>query len=467
MRSRKWALILATSFVLPMPAVAACSLTHADLPVKIVGLRALIPVTFNGSDATMVVDSGDFYSMLSSASAMALKLKVVASPNISFVRGIRGTASVALTSVDRFVLENIPFNRKVQFLVGGTDAGNDAAGLLGQNILGVDDTEYDLANGMIRLMTPKNCHRQVLAYWAARDKLPVSMVDLENTRGYPSGILSSAFLNGHRILVMFDSGAPLSVLTLHAARRAGITPNSPGVTPAGMAFGVGQSLTRSWIGTFESLKIGQEEIKHTRLRFADISPGDVDMILGMDFFLSHRIYVARSQGRLYFTYNGGPVFNLQSPAAPAKPIAATPLAQRGYSTGISPAKDAAGLAAQGDALLARHEYAQAIASLTQAIRIDAGHPDYFYQRAVAYRATRQAAPALQDLDQALKLEPSYVDALLARAAIELSEKDRDAARADIDAVSHFESDESDRRLALSSFYEALDARQEAIQQLDL
>ena len=30
------------------------------------------------------------------------------------------------------------------------------------------------------------------------------------------------------------------------------------------------------------------------------------MLLGADFFLSHRIYVANSRDKLYFTYNGGP-----------------------------------------------------------------------------------------------------------------------------------------------------------------
>ena len=39
------------------------------------------------------------------------------------------------------------------------------------------------------------------------------------------------------------------------------------------------------------------------------------MLIGADFFLSHRIYVASSQRKLYFTYNGGPVFNLDTPGA--------------------------------------------------------------------------------------------------------------------------------------------------------
>ena len=31
----------------------------------------------------------------------------------------------------------------------------------------------------------------------------------------------------------------------------------------------------------------------------------IDMLLGMDFFLSHHIYISKAQHRLYFTYNGG------------------------------------------------------------------------------------------------------------------------------------------------------------------
>ena len=44
------------------------------------------------------------------------------------------------------------------------------------------------------------------------------------------------------------------------------------------------------------------------------------MLLGADFFLSHRILVSNSQHKLYFTYNGGPVFQLDRGAvAGAKP----------------------------------------------------------------------------------------------------------------------------------------------------
>ena len=41
---------------------------------------------------------------------------------------------------------------------------------------------------------------------------------------------------------------------------------------------------------------------------ADHSTGLPHMLLGADFLRAHRVLVARSQGRLYFTYSGGTVF---------------------------------------------------------------------------------------------------------------------------------------------------------------
>ncbi|MEA1674201.1 hypothetical protein [Nitrospirillum sp. BR 11163] len=38
-----------------------------------------------------------------------------------------------------------------------------------------------------------------------------------------------------------------------------------------------------------------------------------DMLLGLDFLRAHRMFVAHSQHRIYFTYVGGPVFQVTGP----------------------------------------------------------------------------------------------------------------------------------------------------------
>jgi tetratricopeptide (TPR) repeat protein len=237
------------------------------------------------------------------------------------------------------------------------------------------------------------------------------------------------------------------------------------VVPAGVGIGLGRGTFREWLAPFASFKLGSEEVRHTKLRFASFNLPDADMVLGMDFFLSHRIYVANSQHKLYFTYNGGPIFNLsiQEPvAAPSASVSALPTAQASTAT-----PSATELAAQGSALVARQQYDQAIAILTQAAELDPKDPRVLYERSMAYLARKQADPALSDLNQALQLKPDYVDALLTRARVQLSRKDTAAARADLDALDRIELKGSDLRYRLSDMYLALGAPDRAVHQLDL
>ena len=60
--------------------------------------------------------------------------------------------------------------------------------------------------------------------------------------------------------------------------------------------------------------VGGEVISNNRLEVADFLLGDVEVLVGVDFFLSHRIYVSKSQRRIFFTYNGGRVFALNGAA---------------------------------------------------------------------------------------------------------------------------------------------------------
>jgi len=233
-----------------------------------------------------------------------------------------GRASPSVANVKVLTLAGIPLH-DVKFLVGGSDIGAGTVGVLGQNVLHLADVEYDLAQGVVRLMKVQDCSKTVLAYWVGTS-LPYSVINVESTTPQKPFTTSSAYINGHEIRVMFDSGAGVSILSTKAAARVGIKPDSPGVVSAGPTWGFGSNTIPSYIAPFSSFKIGEEEIRNTRLRIADIDLPNADMLIGPDFFLSHRIYVANSQHRLYFTYNGGPVFNLSSAKYESTAAAPTP-----------------------------------------------------------------------------------------------------------------------------------------------
>lgn len=472
---------------LPACGAPVCTLSkRAELPVTMNGLRPLVHATINGTDAQFIADSGAFYSMLTPAMAEQFRLPLKTAPFGISVAGVGGEASRTwVTTVHNFGIftVNIP---DVEFLVAGNDFGR-AAGLLGQNVLRLaGDVEYDLANGMIRLMTPKDCGKSALAYWAGSQSF--SVLDIDRATREAPHTRAVAYLNGQKIQVIFDTGAAASVLTLDAAKRAGMTPSSPGAVPSGAMYGVGTRVSQSWVAPFASFKIGDEEIRNARLRFGSAGIRGVDMLLGSDFFLSHRVYVANGQQKLYFTYNGGPVFNLTAnPASSATNSQANPPAPRtdadsaaSGSQGTDTAKaaapadaatdapaaaladlpqlppdqpsDAAGFSRRGAAYASRHDFAHAIADLTRACELSPNEASYFYQRGLAYLDNNQPGLALADFDQALKLRPNDLAMLLSRAALNIRKGERAAVIADLDAASRIAAREDTAHVPLGHMY---------------
>jgi predicted aspartyl protease len=319
----RWRGVLATLSVLataaPQEASAACKVVRlVEIPVTMSGLVPLVHARINGADVRLIADSGSTVSLLTPAAAAAYKLPVQPAPASFGISGVGGEARARLTTVKTltFLNHDIP---DAMFAVAGNDLG-EAAGLLGQSLLGIADVEYDLAKGAIRLMRPYDCHDAWLAYWDKSPQTSVIAIHRGNDDAVNTGTFADAYLNGSRIRVQFDTGSEGSILDLHAARLAGITTTSAGVVPAGSNYGVGRGAVKTWIAPFHSFRIGDEEIRNTRLRIGDSGMDDVDMLLGADFFLSHRIYVANGQGKVYFTYTGGPVFDLSSrePGNPAQ-----------------------------------------------------------------------------------------------------------------------------------------------------
>ncbi len=297
---------------------ARCSLGKiAELPVTMSGAMPMVSAKVNGTDVRFVADSGSFYSLIWPNEASELHLRVDKLPFQLLVWGVGGATQASYTTVRLFTLANIPLHN-VEFIVAGNDLENSAAGLLGQNILRVADTEYDLANGVIRLMQPRDCNKDVLAYWAT-DK-PYSVIPIEFATKESPFTIGVAYLNGTKLRVMFDTGSARSGLSVRAAQRAGVKVTDSDVRPAGEVYGMGRRRRQSWIAPFASFKIGDEEVHNTRLRITDME-GDADMLIGADFFLSNRIYIATGQRKLYFTYNGGPVFNLEG--VPLSPVHAS------------------------------------------------------------------------------------------------------------------------------------------------
>jgi len=294
--------LLMTATILPSASYATCRRAAADLPITIQDTRPVIGAKINGQDAKLLIDSGSYLSSMSASAAEQYKLQTGVSAS---------HASPSAAVVRKFTVANVDVNN-FEFQITGNQGGDSGnAGLLGQSFLERWDVEYDLANGMLRLMTDDDCHNTFLAYWVTPGQAYTTMSIRSASTKEPL-TMGTAYVNGVKIRVTFDTGAPQSVLSVKAAERAGVKIDAAGVVDGGLTRGAGRNLVKSYIAPFDSFKFENgEEIRHTRLRVADLNMNS-DMLLGADFFLSHRVFVASSQNKLYFTYNGGPVFNLMT-----------------------------------------------------------------------------------------------------------------------------------------------------------
>jgi predicted aspartyl protease len=314
-----WALLL-TGLSVEARAQDACRMLQlAELPVTVIGSKATIPVKVNGHEALFFIDSGSSGSIINPDWADRLGVK----KRIHFgyeTRGIAGSQSLRDADAETFAVGEMSF-RNANFLVE-EGLPPQVGGLLGRNLLGAVDVEYDFGGKVVRLFRLEHCQTMIPTYWAKAEQ--INTLDLLGADEHNNAIVTDVFVNGRRLRALWDTGAGTSVLSARGASRAGLSRTGAGTVAAGKVRGFGFDPPDSWIAPVETFALGREQISHTRLRFIDKDTFAEVMLLGFDFFLSHRVFVAYSQHKLYFTYNGGPVFQLDGPPAGEPKPAAKP-----------------------------------------------------------------------------------------------------------------------------------------------
>jgi hypothetical protein len=101
-----------------------------------------------------------------------------------------------------------------------------------------------------------------------------------------------------------------SILTREAAERIGIKLDSPDVLDIGYTKRSGWDPVKTHVVRVKTFKIGDnEQIANIEIPIGDVKLRSVDMLLGADFFMTHRIIVGNKEERLLMSYNGGAVFD--------------------------------------------------------------------------------------------------------------------------------------------------------------
>jgi predicted aspartyl protease len=283
--------------------------------------RLIVDGQINGQKVGVRLDTGAWQSVLLRRAADRLGLTRYEALGYRVV-GIGGETHAEYATVDEFKLGQAVRRNWRVLVVGERDWGRDVALLLGYDVFEQADVEFDLASNAVRLFQPQDCGDVPLAYWA-RGMLDVVKLDVDNVK---PAIRVPVKLNGKSLIAEVDSGASRSLVSRLVAEQLGVTPDTPGSRADGKVRGLGAGEPDRQIGAFESFSIGGETIRNPDIAFTDLQADTgaetgtrlttrrelADMLLGLDFLRAHRVYVAHSQGKLYFTYSGGPVFSRAS-----------------------------------------------------------------------------------------------------------------------------------------------------------
>ena len=190
------------------------------------GSRMLVPVTINGVDKFMILDTGASASSVTRAVAQELGLSLYQISPRSALYDVNGNVSREATTVANFKFGRQEI-RDVQFRIwpnpelGKVDPR--LAGILSRDQLFQYDLDIDYANGVLKLFSPEHCRGNVL-YWKAS---AVAVGEFDTKGGH---INIEATLDGQKLNAIIDSGSVNSILRADDARDFfGLTASSPGM----------------------------------------------------------------------------------------------------------------------------------------------------------------------------------------------------------------------------------------------
>jgi predicted aspartyl protease len=293
----------------------------AQIPVTIDNNRAFIPgVQLNAQPVATMLDTGAAFSFLWQNEAVRLGLRLTKANGNYHAYGAGGEGTIFVTVVDHFQMGNFVGDQLDLAVMGTPDDARRAPFVIGDDLFSHYVTEYDFAHGVVRLFKPEGCASAQMMYWSTT----YSMAELESLSSTDPKIKLAVRVNGKRLIAILDSGAQLSTVDANAAATADVIKADADLTQR--FTGISGRPQESWLGYFATLAVGDEVLKNAKFWVGEVFSPDQEsrtgsriayrpdnlpqMMLGCDFFLSHRMIVFPKEHQMLFTYNGGPILQV-------------------------------------------------------------------------------------------------------------------------------------------------------------
>jgi predicted aspartyl protease len=284
----------------------------ASPPITVTaGNRVLMDGSIGGEAGKFLVDTGATTTLIDNdvASHFKIQKRVIE----GFGYGIGGRVDGFQGMIPDFKLGDYRAGDIPLWVMRTHFLDDGVYGVIGEDLFDNFDQDIDLKNNQFNLFIHHDCKTEPV-YWAERfNEADLTIRD--------HNIFVFVEVNGIRARAILDTGATRTLVSWPLARRLGLSKDSPGMERVGTTSGVDVHPMDEYRFRFSEIKIGDEVVKNPTLsvmdlfhrefdhslgyRIQDSNWTEADLLIGTDFIKSHHIYIAKNQGKMYFTWNGG------------------------------------------------------------------------------------------------------------------------------------------------------------------
>jgi predicted aspartyl protease len=180
----------------------------SDLDVQMTDSGLLtVPVTLNDQPFRMLVDTGDYYSVVTSRTAKVLGKEPEPTADLILI-GWGGSRMYRFVNLDEFGFGRMK-RAKTQFMVMQS-TGQEFDGLIGADFFYYFDLDFDMAHAKLNLVSPERCKGKAV-YWTKGDYAAIPF-DYKDRK-----IVLTVTVDGKEVKAILDTGASDTVMSLDKA----------------------------------------------------------------------------------------------------------------------------------------------------------------------------------------------------------------------------------------------------------
>jgi predicted aspartyl protease len=292
---------LSSSSVFAADSEKKCEMGLIDtLPVSLTERYQIpmIPGSINGKPTTVAIDLGSYNTQISKS--VLDEMGITSWNTRDRIDGTGGNFRVMEVRLGE--LKAGPASGRGVFDV--IDAASDTGFQMGADMLLRGDLEISLKEKQLKFFRTRNCEKSHLAYWSQDAVvLPFTIHGVDDVRP-----IFKIKVNGKEMTAMMSTASTTTILNMDAARKIGLTVDSPQVTGGKQIQGMSKDMLSFWNVKIDVMEIGEERISNVKLGMIKRGVDVADVIFGLDFVRAHRIYISMDQRLIYLTYIGGEIF---------------------------------------------------------------------------------------------------------------------------------------------------------------